>query len=180
MIIEVPEFVKAPESLRAFALSQAFTDFDAPDGECYKRVAIQDIPEVREALLEMFPQAEILGMGFRLNFNDELPNQAVHSDLGWGTHALVLYLSEGPGGTAFWRHIATDTVGINSGEGELLHRIQTDWDNEDAWELRYLCKGAFGKAVIYPGHYYHSRYPFKAYGNAPETGRLVAVAFFNL
>ena len=180
MIIEIPDFIKQPERLRDFALSQVFTDLNAPDGECYKRVCIQDIPEIREALLEVLPEAEILGMGFRLNFNEELPNQLVHSDLGWGTHALVVYLSDGPGGTAFWKHKDTGTVLIDTGDTELLETLQKDWDNEDAWELRYLCQGSPGKGVVYTGKLYHSRYPFKAYGNSAESGRLVAVAFFNL
>lgn len=125
----------------------------------------------------------MLGMGYRLNFAGELPNAAVHSDLGWGTHALVLYLSDPPMGanqcgTAFWRHNATGAHRIDPGDFDLLDEIQVDWNDESAWTQRARVPMQFNRALIYESALFHSRYPFEAFGDNAETGRLIAVAFF--
>lgn len=121
---------------------------------------------------------DMLGMAFRLNYNEEEPNAAIHSDVGWGTHALVLYLSEGPSGTAFWKHIPTQTDRIEEGDTWLFEQINQDWNNESKWEVSRFVQMKFNRAIIYESALYHSRYPFKAFGDSPETGRLVIVAFF--
>src|SRR5690606_20663050 len=92
---------------REDALRSEFADFDAPDGETYRRVCIKEVPGLREAIERAVGPVDMLGMGYRLNYAGELPNTAIHSDLGWGTHAAVVYLCDGPGGTAFWRHKGT-------------------------------------------------------------------------
>lgn len=35
-----------------------------------------------------------------------------------------------------------------------------------------------GRLVIYESALFHSRWPFEAFGTDPESGRLIAVAFF--
>ncbi len=178
MIIEIDNFADA-KVFRELAFSADFYDFDAPDGETYKRVQIVELPEITKKLEQILGSIQMLGSGFRLNYNGELPNQAIHSDLGWGSHALVLYLSDGPGGTAFWQHKKTGAKSIKVGQVDLLELIEGDWDSPDKWEQVYLCEGKPGKAVIYPSELFHSRWPFEAYGDSPENGRLIAVAFFN-
>jgi hypothetical protein len=37
----------------------------------------------------------------------------------------------------------------------------------------------FNRFLTYPTCFFHSRYPFEAFGNAPENGRLVWVCFFD-
>jgi hypothetical protein len=180
VILEIENFMQDPIALRNQALTSQFIDYAAHDGQVYKRVQIVDLPAVRFRIEEAVGPCEFLGTGFRLNYNGELPNAAIHSDLGWGTHALVLYLSDGPGGTAFWKHRKTGASEILEGQVDLLEMIEGDWDYEDRWQQLYLCEGKFNKAVIYPSKLFHSRFPFEAYGSCPETGRLIAIAFFNL
>lgn len=180
MIRMFDDFLPDGESVRELALRSAFTDFDAPDGETYKRVCIGEIPGVRDALESRLGPVDMLGMGFRLNFAGEMPNAAVHSDLGWGTHALVLYLCEGEGGTAFWRHRRTGAKAVRNGDQALLAQVQGDWNDEAAWRMRTLARLKFNRAVVYESALFHSRYPFAAFGSGPEDGRLIAVAFFNL
>lgn len=108
----------------------------------------------------------------------EMPNQSIHSDMGWGTHALVLYLCEGPGGTAFWKHNETNAERIKQGDVELYEQIKYDWEDEDKWSLRHIAELKFNRAVIYSSELFHSRYPFEAFGEHPGNGRLIGVAFF--
>lgn len=179
-MIVVDGFLPNPEEARQMGLSAPYIDWHGPDGEVYKRICITDVPGVRDGIERAVGPVEMLGMGFRLNFNGELPNAAVHSDMGWGTHALVLYLNDGIGGTAFWRHRATGARRIDPGDFDLFEAVRNDWDDESKWEQTGLCEMAFNRAVIYESALFHSRYPFAAFGNDAESGRLIVVAFFNL
>lgn len=165
--------------LRAAALCAPYIDWTGYDGQVYKRVALVDVPGLQVAIEAAMGPVEMLGMGYRLNFGGELPNQAVHSDLGWGTHAAVLYLSEGSGGTALWRHKTTGAERIDAGQIGLLERIGSDWDDANQWEQIGLAEMQLGRLVIYESALFHSRWPFEAFGTDSETGRLIAVAFFS-
>ena len=175
-MIVIDDFL--PASVREHALRAEFIDWPAPDGEVYRRVALVDVPGLREAIEREMGPVEMLGMGYRLNYSGEVPNHAIHSDMGWGTHAAVVYLSDGPGGTAFWRHKATGAHRIDAGDLALFEQINGDWDNADRWEQIGLAEIKLGRGVIYESALFHSRWPFAAFGDSPETGRLIAVAFF--
>lgn len=168
----------AAESVRDEALRAHFIDWEGHDGEVYRRVCLCEVPGLRDLIEATFGPVEFFGMGYRLNFGGELPNAAIHSDLGWGTHAAVVYLCEGEGGTAFWRHKATGATRIQQGDHALLAQVSPDWDDASKWEQVALAPLKFNRAVFYEGERFHSRWPFAAFGDSPETGRLIAVAFF--
>lgn len=177
-VIVVDGFLQNADEIRAMALAADYIDWAAPDGETYKRICITEIPFVRDGIEKILGPVEMLGMGFRLNYGGEAPNCAIHSDLGWGTHALVLYLSEGEGGTAFWRHKETGAERIEPGDMALFDKLHGDWDSVEAWERVGLCEIRLNRAVIYESALFHSRWPFEAFGTGPDDGRLIAVAFF--
>lgn len=167
-----------PATVRQDGLRAPFVDWPAHDGEVYKRVALVEVPGLQDAIeLEAGP-VDMLGMGYRLNFGGEMPNAAIHSDMGWGTHAAVVYLSEGEGGTAFWRHKATGAERLDPGDVDLFNQINDDWNDETKWEMTRLVEMQIGRGLIYESARFHSRYPFAAFGTGPDDGRLVAVAFF--
>lgn len=174
----IDDFHPHPDELRKLAMQTQFIDWQGPDGQVYKRVAIMEIPGIRTMLEGLFGEMEIHGMAFRLNYNEEEPNAAIHSDLGWGTHALVYYLSEGPSGTAFWTHRQTGARRVDLGNEALFERVVSDWNFEDRWNLREFYEMKYNRAIVYESALFHSRYPFKAFGTNPENGRLVVVAFF--
>lgn len=178
MTLVFDDFLPDAVSVRQQALRAPFIDWTGPDGEVYKRVFLTDVPGLRAQLEARIGPVEMLGMGYRLNFAGELPNAAVHSDLGWGTHALVLYLCDGPGGTAFWRHRRTGAQRIDPGDWALFEQVRHDWNDESAWEQTAMVPIRFNRAVVYESALFHSRYPFAAFGTGPEDGRLIAVAFF--
>jgi len=174
----IDDFLPDPESVRAAGLCANYIDWNGPDGEVYKRIAIAEVPGLREGIEKAMGPVEMLGMGYRLNFNGELPNAAIHSDMGWGTHAAVLYLSEGEGGTAFWRHRRTGASRIEQGDLALFEHVRHDWDDADKWDQIALAEMKLGRCIIYESAMFHSRWPFAAFGDDAKTGRLVAVAFF--
>lgn len=174
----VDNFLPNAAEVREQALNSEFGDYTGYDEQVYKRVCITEIPGLQDQIEKAFGPVEMLGMGFRLNYEDELPNQAIHSDMGWGTHALVLYLCEGNGGTAFWEHKSTGASVIEPGQIDLWESIDGDWDDVSKWKQLFLAELKFNRAVIYESKRFHSRYPFKAFGSTPEDGRLIAVAFF--
>lgn len=175
----VDNFLADPERVRQAGLVADYEDWLGPDGEVYKRICRVDIPEMWEAVERAVGPVEKLGMAYRLNHSGELPNAAIHSDMGWGTHALVWFGCEGEGGTAFWRHKATGAERINPGDVALYEQIKNDWDDESKWEIVELVGVKFNRAVIYSSELFHSRYPFGAFGTDAATGRLTVVAFFS-
>lgn len=177
-IYEIRNFYPFPNELRDFALSQEFYDWTGPDGQIYKRVFITEIPGIVDMLSDLFGPVDMLGSGFRLNYNNELPNQSIHTDVGWGTHALVLYLCEGDSGTAFWEHKPTNLDRLVKDDLWMAEAGLFNWIDSNEWNLKKLVKIEFNKAIIYRSDLFHSRYPFEAFGNSPKNGRLIAVAFF--
>lgn len=174
------QFLPDAQAVREHALASEFGDLAAHDGQIYRRVCITEVPGLRDAIEAQMGPVQMLAMGYRLNYEGEPPNQAIHSDLGWGSHALVMFLGDGPSGTAFWRHKATGAHRIDPGDVELFEQIRDDWDSIDAWEQADFVEMKQGRALIYESALFHSRFPFEAFGNEPSNGRLVAVAFFNV
>lgn len=171
----------SPEELtheRAAALASEFEDWPGPDGEVYRRICRVQLDDVQRKIEAIMGPVDMHGMAYRLNFAGELPNAAIHSDLGWGTHAMVLYLQGDQTGTAFWRHRATGATQIREGDEALLEQVRGDWDNADAWDQVALVNALPGRALIYASATFHSRYPFAAGGEGPDDGRLILVAFF--
>lgn len=176
-MIRIIDNFLSPE-VRTHALASTFTDEIMQDGEVYKRICITEVPGLREAIEREMGPVDMLGMGYRLNFDGETPNAAIHSDVGWGTHAAVVYLSEGHGGTAFWRHKATGKRKFRPGDVEFFETIRHEWDDVEKWEFRFIADLKLCRGVIYESSLFHSRWPFEAFGTCPEDGRLIAVAFF--
>lgn len=181
MIQVIDDFMPCPQKTRSDGLSADYIDWPGFDGEVYKRVCLTDIEGLQDGIEKaMGRPVQMLGMGYRLNFNKELPNAAIHSDVGWGTHALVLFLNEqGEGGTAFWKHKASGATKIYHDDAELIEQVKDDWNNPEAWEMHQLVEMKFNRALIYESAYFHSRYPFEAFGTGFDDGRLIAVAFFS-
>lgn len=180
----VDNFLDSPHTLLTAAQKAKYGPYHGKDGVTYERVAEHYHAEVVDKLNEFMGRPiKLLGMGFRLNYAGENPNHAIHSDLGWGTYALVLYLSEPPShlisGTAFWNHVATGKERILDGDVKLLNQIQGDWDDASKWDQRGFVSSKFNRAAIYRSELFHSRWPFEAYGSSISDGRLICVAFFS-
>ena len=96
-VMVLDDFLPDFQRTRTHAITSEFYDWLAPDGEVYRRVSLTRVPGLAQALVEAVGNIEIHGAGYRLNYAGEVPNQSIHSDVGWGTHACVVYLNGGPG-----------------------------------------------------------------------------------
>ena len=178
-VVVIDDFFPNFERVRSHAILSEFYDWMAPDGELYKRITLLHVPDMFDTLTQHVGGIEIKASGYRLNFAGEPPNQSIHSDLGFGTHVVVVYLNEGDSGTAFWEHNETGATEIWYGQRELFEAIKDDFENPEAWTQRMVVPVKSNRAVIYKASLFHSRYPFEAFGSTPEDGRLIAIAFFN-
>jgi hypothetical protein len=173
-------------AVRTHALSSAWEDALAHDGQVYKRVA--PVPswagrELTQRLAEHLGRPpHIVAAAFRLNHSGELPNALIHSDGdGWGRYALVVGLQPSPpaeSGTAFWRHRASGRTHLASADYEGILQVVPDWDRPEAFEQVDLAPLTYNVGTIYESSILHSRWPFEAYGTNNVDGRLTLVAFF--
>ena len=67
---------------------------------------------------------------------------------------------------------------ILPGQHELFESVCHDWNDESKWKQDTFVAMKFNRALIYRSELFHSRYPFEAFGDSPENGRLIVVAFF--
>lgn len=166
------------KDMRQQALAAEYIDWHGPDGQVYKRISQLDNKDICDSIAKHCGKVEMLGMAFRANMNGEPPNQAIHTDVGWGTHALVYYLSDGNSGTAFWKHRATGMTNLSPIDNKTFIKVRKDWADISKWEQIDFVPMKFNRAVMYDSTLFHSRYPFEAFGTCLEDCRLVLVAFF--
>lgn len=177
-LVVLDDFFPEFDRVREHAKLSQFYDWKGPDGQVYKRITILHVPGMAEKLHKELGNIQIVAMGYRLNYAGEAPNQSIHSDLGYATHACVVYLNPGESGTAFWKHKATGATEICFGQQDLLEKIKEDFEQPDAWEQQLVVPVKPNRAVIYRGNIFHSRFPFEAFGDNPDNGRMIALAFF--
>jgi hypothetical protein len=174
-------------AVRTHALSSAWEDALAHDGQVYRRVA--PVPPWAERELahrlrqHLGRPPQLVAAAFRLNHSGELPNALIHSDGdGWGRYALVVGLQPLPpeeSGTAFWRHRATGRTHLSSADYEGIQALVPDWNRPEAFEQVALAPLQYNTGTIYESSILHSRWPFAAYGTNHVDGRLTLVAFFS-
>lgn len=183
-LIVVDDFLDSPDYVRSIGVYADFSDVVGPvDGVAYKRVAPYRLNEVVEKLSYVLGrEIDLFGMAFRLNYAGELPNNEIHADLGWGKYAAVIYLAEPPegteSGTAFWKH-HTGHERVQAGQLDVLRDVEADWHDVSKWEQTKFVSAKYNSAIIYKSELFHSRWPFEAFGNSPEDGRLIVVVFFS-
>ncbi len=188
--ITIDNFLDAPEEYRASVLALPFVNVKF-GAEVYKRVQVRDYAEHREKIeaalkRQILPEQALV----RLNYASEMPNHSIHSDNCHGEFAGVLYLNppeQCSGGTAFWRHRATGLTRfceteirrLGKSPMKTLAQLSNDWNDESKWEQTGLAEMRFNRLTIYPSKDFHSRWPFAAFGETPENGRLIWVNFFS-
>jgi hypothetical protein len=177
-VIVIDDFLPEFDRVREHAKLSHFYDWKAQDGAVYKRISLLHVPGMFDTLTEHLGDIRIAAMGYRLNYENEEPNQSIHADLGFATHVALVYLNEGDSGTAFWQHKETKAAEIWYGQQELFQQIKDDFESPEAWEQRLVVPTKKNRAVIYKANLFHSRFPFAAFGSTPDDGRLIALAFF--
>lgn len=174
-------------ALRHRALAAEYAPFYTPGTRSVqvRRATLTALPSVILGIEEaMGRPVEPNYSGFRLDYDGELPNSAVHYDADVSSWAAVYYLNapaQCRGGTAFWRHRETghNAVPVNSST-EIQHAYRLDGNHATHWIMESVIGMRWNRCLIYPTSYFHSRYPIEGFGAGPPDGRLVAGIFFNL
>jgi uncharacterized protein DUF6445 len=180
------------EAVRAAVVAGGFTTETGPDGAQYTGISQYPVPHWFDRISELVgcPIKPRLSC-FRLNLAGELPHSWVHSDDICAEFASVLYLNPAEqcvGGTAFWKHTALgmdrllgpDELTARGMGVESFQRFMTrEWKDLTYWEQTGFVPMQFGRFVTYPTSYFHSRFPFDAFGSGPGDGRLIWVCFYD-
>lgn len=188
----VDDFLSDPKEAAEKLRRADYADRVGPDGETYKRVALMPASLFQEEIekevgFSIRPDYSLA----RLNFSGELPNNAIHADGGYSEWAAIVYLSNpghAPSGTAFWRHVKYDIDSMPTEQEirrrgrspkRVLQQLTADWNRPEAWTQTHFAEMKFNRAIFFRCKSFHSRYPFEAFGDCPENGRLIFVSFFN-
>lgn len=184
----------APDALevRKAVIAGGFKDEQGPDGAIYTGISQYQVPHWFDRLSQLLGQSITPRLSaFRLNLKGELPHSWVHSDDICAKYASVLYLNlpeQCQGGTAFWSHdfygdhLFSDEELLARGIGwESYHKTMTrEWKELKPWKQTEFVPMQFNRFITYPTKYFHSRYPFEAFGTGPEDGRLIWICFYDI
>jgi|TARA_R100000501_G_C2605486_1_gene101395 hypothetical protein len=108
----------------------------------------------------------------------------IHSDAMMADYAWVLYFSDPPDseedyGTSFFTHHIHGKNFPYDDIEENNRLLVEDSHDIEKWEPYDMCKLKKNRMLIFSGDYFHSRYPFKSWGEDKTDGRMVFVGFFN-
>lgn len=187
------DFLPDPMAFREEAVHQKFYDIRGPDGETYKNIVVRQTNEFDEQISKRLRCPVKAGYSLlRVNFDGEMPNNAVHSDNGYDQYAAVLYLNlpeQCRGGTAFWRHRKYGWTHWPTEEqirrtcrksSVVMKELSESYNDPDAWEMTHVAEMKFNRMIIYPTEVFHSRWPWAAWGQTTENARLIWVSFFSV
>lgn len=129
-------------------------------------------------------------MMYRRYLEDELGPTYIHSDLHLAHYTAILFLNKShqcDGGTAFWKHKeygwdAHPTEEQIRAKGleptpELFAKLHQDGFDETKWEMTELIDMKFNRLFVFHAPKFHSRYPFKPFGDKTLNARLIKVYF---
>lgn len=187
----IDDFLPEPAALRARAagLEAEYGPFYGPGGKtedkiAVKRIALLPLPELVEGIGQWIGRTvQARWGGYRLDYEGELPNVPVHTDIECGTYGAIWYLNlphQCRAGTAFWqhRHLGIDRIPPGASR-ELLSDFLADGTDEHNWDLSTIVGMRWNRCLVYKTNMFHSRWPFEGFGTEPATGRLLAGIMFD-
>jgi hypothetical protein len=190
--LQFDNFAPDAAEVRRAVLSGGFTTETGPDGAQYTGISEYQVPHWQERIAQLIQCPIVPKLScFRLNLAGELPHSWVHSDDICAKYASVLYLNppeQCEGGTAFWKHAGLGIDRLPSKE-ELAAKgldadcfyklIEREWKVQDAWKSYGMAEMQWNKFITYRTNLFHSRWPWEAFGQGPEDGRLIWVCFYD-
>lgn len=191
MTIVCDDFARDCAAVRAAVIDGGFTTQTGPDGALYTGISFYPVPQWFEHVAAVAGGPITVRLSaFRLNLAGELPHSWVHSDAICAEYASVLYLNppeQCQGGTAFWQHVSGANRLLSPKElrdadidADSYHAWMTnEWKNLTRWQQTGLIDMKFNRFLTYPTSYFHSRYPFDAFGADAASGRLIWICFYD-
>lgn len=187
------DFFADVTALRADVISKGFSTIHNPaDGVDYKGIQLRDKAEFADSISDLvgFP-VKVNTAAMRINFKGEDPGSAIHADHSMGEFAGVGYLTPKNApvtGTAFW----TDKIygleempqrgelaRLGVTESQLVTHLRAKANDASWWTNSGFIAARPGRFITYPTKRFHSRYPFAAFGETPETARIVLAIFYD-
>lgn len=166
-MIVFDDFLSDFEARRTHALSGGFKPVEAPNGGLF--------PGINADAINDFPFSKVLTF-YRLTLEgDELPT-FIHNDCAMATKTGILYLGEGTGGTAFWRHVS-GSYGAHD-MNLPIETYQRDGLLKERWHLETTVDWKPNRLVLFESGLWHSPHPRHGWGRSPDSGRLIQVYFF--
>lgn len=164
-------------ALCAYAKTAKYKDEENPvDGVVYPLVC-KEVPEqVHREIAFMAGRKPNFLFLRRSPAGVHIP-QEVHSDIAMGKTSLMVYLSDGPGGTSFLVHRVLGVAKSPKIES-VLELCRQSENNRDAWSVHSYCKMEANKACIFDSDWYHRAEPVGGYGDG-ESSRCVLTGFFD-
>jgi hypothetical protein len=186
------DFAPDAEAVREAVIAGDFASHTGPDGAIYTGISGYSVPQWYDLISKVVGRPITPRLScFRLNLKGELPHSWVHSDDICAEFASVLYLNspeQCSGGTAFWKHTGLNVDRLPSEEQILargmlptwFHRMMTqEWKDLTFWEQTQFVEMKWNRFITYPTCFFHSRYPFEAFGKGPQDGRLIWICFYD-
>jgi uncharacterized protein DUF6445 len=186
-------FAADAATVRLDVINGKFETHKGPDGADYTGISLYSVPHWYEQIaFRLGKRIQPKLSCFRLNLAGELPHSWVHSDDICARYASVLYLNapeQCKGGTAFWKH---KTRGIDrlpskaelTAQGEdadaFYKTMDREWKELQHWERTEFVSMRFNRFITYPTCFFHSRFPFEAFGTGPKDGRLIWICFYDV
>lgn len=188
-ILQCDGFASDAGNVRDTVINGGFTTEIGPDGAEYTGISMLPVPQWFERITELRGKPITPKLScFRLNLAGELPHSWVHSDDICAKYASVLYLNPPAqcfGGTAFWKHSDLGIDRLPKPEEVPEHEQFYAWMTEEwkflpAWEQTDFVPMKWNRFITYPTCFFHSRFPFEAFGNGPKDGRLIWICFYDI
>jgi hypothetical protein len=185
------DFAADALEVRNAVIAGGFETHQGPDGALYTGISGLPVPHWYQRISELIGCPIVPKLScFRLNLAGENPHSWVHSDDICAKYASVLYLNlpeQCKGGTAFWSHekygahLFSDAEMAQRGlDKTAFHALMTaEWKRLDPWQQVGFVPMQFNRFVTYPTKFFHSRYPFEAFGNDGNDGRLIWICFYD-
>jgi hypothetical protein len=190
--LQFDEFAPDAAEVRRAVISGEFSTETGPDGAKYTGISKYPVEHWYSRLAHLLGYKITPKLScFRLNLAGELPHSWVHSDDICAKYASVLYLNlpeQCRGGTAFWKHkergidslpskANLTTQGVDA--DEFYRTMDREWKELWHWQEIGFVPMKFNRFITYPTCFFHSRYPFEAFGSGPQDGRLIWICFYD-
>lgn len=183
IILNIDDFLSNFDVLKAFEKDAQFEDVPNPyDGVVYPLIC-QELPrpimdEIKVKLSEYLGREPNISASFlrRSPEGVNVPHIA-HTDKSMGDYSLMLYLSDGEGGTAFLRHSESGMMYQPESE-EFVDLAVRDQNDLDAWRVASQTPMKANRACIFDAGLFHCALPVGGFGKG-NTARTVLTVFFS-
>lgn len=178
------DFLESFGELEAHARSCEFADYVNPaDGVTYPYIC-GELPE--RARAEVLARLEELMGGavesralfLRMSPKGVHCPHPAHHDAAMGQYSCMLYLSDGPGGTALLRHRETG-IAYAPESMAFARLLAADQSAAVAWEAVAVAAMQRNRAFVFDARRMHCALPLGGFGESQADARIVLTCFFD-